>query len=99
MPAGLQEQRVGEDGANSGNGERAGQHVLRTVQEYAHGKSALLICVEGNGLRTTPAARHLVIFDNPFRHFSSPDGLALVIPIAAPASASRCCLKALLPAA
>jgi hypothetical protein len=56
MTAGLQEQRVGENGDDDGNRQRACQHVLRAVQQDAHGKSALLFRVDRNGLRATAAA-------------------------------------------
>src|SRR5882757_2596862 len=101
MTAGLEEQGVGENGADGGYRQRGCEHVLRAVQQDAHRKSARLFRFDRNGLRATAAAaRHLVvILDNPFRHFSSPEGLALVIRTAAPASASRHCLKASRPPA
>src|SRR5437764_3021977 len=99
MTAGLEEQGVGENGADGSNRQRACQHVLRTVQQDAHCKSARVFSFDRNGLRTTAAARHLVVLDDPFRHFSSPDGLALVIRTATPASTSRHCWKAPQPAA
>src|SRR4051794_35850880 len=99
MTTGLEKQRVGQDGADRGNRERPCQHVLGAVQQDTHGKSTLLLRLHCNGLRAPPtAARHrFVILDNPFRHFSSPDGLALVILTAAPASASQYCWRAHLP--
>src|SRR3954452_25307912 len=96
MTTGLEKQRVGQDGADRGQGERACQHVLRAVQQDTHGKSTLLFRLHRSDLRATAAtARHLfVVLDHPFRHFSSPDGLALVILNAARASASRYCWQA-----
>ena len=41
MASGLQEQRVGEDGADRGSGEQACKHVFRAVQENAHHEAAL----------------------------------------------------------
>ena len=96
MTAGLQEQRIGDDRADGGSGQRARDHVLRAVQQHAHHESRA-----PRRPRSQPparhgggAARHLVIIGNLSRHFSSPDGLVLAVRIAAPASASRHCSPA-----
>ena len=95
MTPGLQEQRVGEDGADRGGSQQARNHVLRAVQQYPHGKATLGLGCNRPGAPAA-AARHLVIVFkvNPSRHFSSPGGVAVLMRYASRASASRCCWRA-----
>src|SRR3954447_7092179 len=95
MAAGLQEQRIGEDGADRGSGEQACKHVFRAVQENTHHEAAPFFRFDRSRLRTTTAAAwHFLIVVNTPRHASSPDELDPLIQIAAPVPASRRCLKA-----
>src|SRR5260370_31185045 len=98
MAPGLQEQRIGDDGADGCKSQRARDHVLRTAQQDAHEKSALGFDHNRLGA-TAAAARHLVIAGNLSRHFSSPEWVALVMGNATPGSASRYCSMALAPPA
>ena len=61
MASGLQEQRVGDDGADRGKRQRAGNHVFRAVQQHAHRKAPLGLGFHGSRLRAATAARHVVI--------------------------------------
>src|SRR6202035_5377787 len=71
----LQEQRVGDDGTDRGKGQRAGDHVLRAIQQDPHRKTTL--GVRFNRSRAPTAPRLVVIFCNLSRHVFSPDGLGL----------------------
>ncbi len=95
MTPGLQEQGVGQDGADRCGRQQARDHVLRAVQQYPHGKATLGLGCNRPGAPAA-AARHLVIvFEvNPSRHFSSPGGVAVRMRNASRASASRCCWRA-----
>src|SRR5205807_701620 len=100
MAAGLQEQRIGDDGADGCEREQARDHVLWIAQQQAHEKSARGLRLDCSRFCTAAAAaRHLIVACNLSRHFSSPEGFALVMGSAAPASASRCCLTTLAPPA
>src|SRR6185369_4593251 len=95
MAAGLQEQRIDEDGADRGSGEQACKHVFRAVQENTHHEAALFFRFDRSRLRTTTAAaRHFLIVVNTPRHASSPDELDPLTRAAARVSASRRWLKA-----
>jgi hypothetical protein len=85
MASGLQEQRVGDDGADRGKRQRTGDHVLRAMQQYPHREAALGFRFDRNRTGATAAARHVVIPGNLFRHFSSPDELDLGLGSATPA--------------
>src|ERR1700742_4636382 len=92
MRARLQEQRIGDDGADRSDRERARDHVFRAVQQGAHQETTLGFRFHRSRLGATAAARGLVIIGNSLRHFSSPEGVGPLVPIATPASASRYCL-------
>src|SRR5438270_11091966 len=95
MPAGLEEQRIGDNGADRRDGDEAGQRVLGTVQENAHDEIALGLDIHDLGLGATTAARSRSVLCRLSRHFSSPERVGLEflleVPGATPASASRCC--------
>jgi hypothetical protein len=56
------------------------------VKQNAHRKSALGLGIERNRAGATAAARHLVfVSSNSSRHFSSPEAVDPVFPIARPA--------------
>ena len=62
MPAGLQEQRVGNDGADCRDADEARQHVLGTVQQHAHRKIALGLDIDDRGLGATAARSGFVLW-------------------------------------
>ncbi|MGY4369394.1 hypothetical protein ACVW1A_005459 [Bradyrhizobium sp. LB1.3] len=72
MPAGLEEQRIGNDRADGGNGDETGQRILRAVQQHAHHEIALGFDVDHRGLGAT-AARSGFVLGRLLRHFSSPE--------------------------
>ncbi len=76
----LQEQRVGDNCNDRGKGQRTCDNIFRTVKQNAQGKSALNIRIERNRAGAA-AARHLVIGSSS-RHFSSPEAVDPVFPIA-----------------
>src|ERR1700722_19155174 len=91
MPSRLQEQRIGNDSADRGKRQRAGNHVLWTMQQRAHQKAALVLRFDRGRSGATAAARHVVIPGDFSRHFSSPVSLGPGWVIAAPDSALRYC--------
>jgi hypothetical protein len=59
MAPGLQEQGVGDDGADGSKCQCARDRVLRTMQQDSHQKAAL--CVDRDGSGAAPAAPDVVI--------------------------------------
>jgi hypothetical protein len=78
MTAGLQEQRIGNDSADGGRGQKARDRVLRAVQEDPH-QQAAFFGLDGSRLGATAAARHLVVHCRLSRHFSSPDKVVQLV--------------------
>src|SRR6202035_5956021 len=76
----LQEQGVGNDGADGCKGQRARDHVLRTMQQDTHRQAALAVGIDRYRFGATAAARHVVVSGNLSRHFSSPGELGLYEP-------------------
>ena len=71
MRAGLQEQRIGDDGAAAGKGQQARDHVLRAVQQHAHRKTALGLDGGGGPRGGGAASRHrLCVFLGTFLHLN-----------------------------
>src|SRR5258708_23736335 len=99
MLALLQEQRVGNDGADRCKRQCGGHCVFRTMKQNAHHKTAFGLRFDCNRTRAATATRHVVIPSEFLRHFSSPDGLGLGLRIAAPVSTSQYCLIAWTPKA
>ena len=85
MRSRLQEQRVGDDGTDRGNCQRARHHVFRTVQQNPQQQATLDVGFNRNRFGTTPAAWGVVILGNSLRHFSSPEEVDPFVPVAAPA--------------
>src|SRR5262249_20181491 len=94
MRSGLQENRVGDNGADGGKSDQARKCVLRTVQENAQRKPAFAVRFDRSRSRTAAAARHFFVIVARFsRHFSSPELSGLARPAARPASALQYCLS------
>ena len=63
MAAGLKEQCVGNDRADGGHGDQAGQRVLGAVQQHAHHKVALGLDIDDRGLGATTARSGSLLAD------------------------------------
>ncbi len=61
MTAGLQEHRVGDNGADGGGGQQTCNHVLRAVQQHAQQETALFGGLDRGGFGAATAARHVVV--------------------------------------
>src|SRR2546423_14216900 len=79
MAPGLQEERIGDDGADSREGEPARDHILWTMHQDAHRKSALRFDRHSVRFTAAPATGHLIVARNLSRHFSSPGGFDRVM--------------------
>src|SRR5205814_9933900 len=92
MAPGLQEERIGDDGADSREGEPARDHILWTMHQDAHRKSALRFDRHRVRFAAAAATLHLIVVRNLFRHFSSTEGFDRVLGYALLDSAWRTCL-------